>query len=372
MKKILFFIAALSVLISISVICVSAENEYELSTLEDEVREGLFSAMEDDVVKALDEIGITDFDFASVYKLSLGEVLSYFTPEIKEKAQGVMKSFIRLFLALTLFMVLSTLPVGENEKTFSILLTALVAVLILPSLHGIIAPAVSVIKISNAFIVSYIPVLTLILSFSGNGMSATLFNTSVVGICEVMSFLISGALVDMVGCFICVVTAFSMNDSLKASRIIASATRLFNLLITSSGALLSGVLTVKNVMAVSVDSMSVRGIRFILSSFVPVIGSSISEAYSSVLGSINLIKGSVVLIGILAVVIINVPVIAEMLLYYLSFSVLAYFSEISCSESTANIFRMSAAVTRIFLALIIFQMFILIISTGLVLTIRNG
>lgn len=372
MKKILIFLFVVSTAFCFLSVRATAENEYKFDSLKSEVSDGIFSALEDDVIDALSEIGLTDFDFSAVYNLSFGEILSYFTPEIKDKAVNVLKSFTSLFSAMLIYMFLGTLIYDESrEKTIRLLMTALIAVLVLPILRDIITPAVSVLKISNSFIVSYIPVLTLILSFSGNGMSAVLFNTSVIGICEIMSFLINGVLVDMIGCFICIVTAFSLNDSLRATRLISAINRLFNLIITSAGALFSGVLSVKNVMAVSIDSLSVRGIRFILSSFVPVIGSSISEAYSSVLGSINLIKGSAVVIGILAIAVINVPVIAEVLLYYLSFSVLGYFSEISGPDNTADIFRMCAAVMKILMALIIFEMFILVISTGLILTIKN-
>lgn len=373
MKKIFAFLISTAVILCLVSPLVCAEYEYELSGFKSEISDSLFSSMENDVRDVLEEIGVTDLEFSKIYNLSFAEIFSYFTPEIKEKAKGVLKSFTELFILMLIFVVFSTLVKGdENEKTLSLIMTALVTVVVLPVLRNIITPAVSVMKISNSFMLSYIPVLALILTFSGNGMSAMLMNSAVVGICQIMSSLINGVLIDFIGCFISVVTAFSMNDNLRAGKLISSMNKIFTLIITSAGALFSGILTVKNVMAVSVDSLSVRGIRFLLSSFVPVIGSSISEAYSSILGSINLIKGSVVVIGILAVTIINVPVIAEVFFYYLSFSALTYFSEISCPDNTANIFRMCAAVTRIFLALIIFEMFILIISTGLVLTIKNG
>ena len=373
MKKILIFLITFLSLVSVITTDAYAENEYELNGLKDEVSDGIFSAMEDEVAEALFEIGITDLDFSGVYNLSFSEILSYFTPEIKSKAVNVLKSLTGTFSVMLLYMLFSTLLYGdEREKTFELLMTALIAVIVMPMLRNTIAPAVSVMKITNSFIVSYIPVLTLILSFSGSGASAVLFNTSVVGICELMSFIINGVLVDFIGLFICVVTAFSMNDSMRASRIISAVNRLFTVIMTSAGALFSGILTVKNVMAASVDSLSVRGIRFVLSSFIPVIGSSISEAYSSVLGSINLIKGSAVVIGILAVAIINVPVIAELFMYYISFSALGYFSEICCTDKASGIFRMCASVTRIFMALIIFEIFILVISTGLIITIKNS
>ena len=120
------------------------------------------------------------------------------------------------------------------------------------------------------------------------------------------------------------------------------------------------------------DSVAVKGIRFAISSLVPVLGSSISEAYSSVIGSINLIKGSVAALGIIAVILINIPVLAEILLYHFLLSALSYICDFSGSVTMANTFRSFCCALKILMLLCVFQMFVLIISTGIMLLIKGG
>lgn len=374
MKKAFSFLVSVLIILCICSVSVFAENEeYELQDFQKEVSDELFSTMSDDVSEALEAIGINDLDFKSVYNFSFSSVLSYFTPQLKEKGSRVLSVFFEL---LTCVMLLSVFGViledGKNKKLFSLFSSALIAVIILPSVQNVLSSGISVLKISNTFIVSYVPVLTLILSFSGNAASAMLFNSFLLGVCEIMSAFINNVVVQFIGCFICLSVTYSLDESLRVQRLISAVNKGVTLILTSAASLFSGILTVKNVMAVSLDSLSVRGVRFLLSSFIPIIGSSISEAYSSVLGSINLIKGSVSVIGIIAIVVINLPVIAETFMYYLSFSALAYISEISNCNQVSDVLRAIASVMRILIVLIVFEMFVLVISTGIILTIKNA
>lgn len=374
MKKAICFLASVLIIVCVCSVYVFAENEeYELENFPKEVSDELFSTMSDEVREALEAIGINDLDFKSVYNFSFGSVLSYFTPQLKEKGSRVLSGFFELLVCVMLLSVFGViLEDGKNKKLFSLFSSALIAVIILPSVQNVLSSGISVLKISNTFIVSYVPVLTLILSFSGNAASAMLFNSFLLGMCEVMSAVINNVVVQFMGCFICLSVTYSLDENLRVQRLISAVNKGVTLILTSAASLFSGILTVKNVMAVSLDSLSVRGVRFLLSSFIPIIGSSISEAYSSVLGSINLIKGSVSVIGIIAIAVINLPVIAETFMYYLSFSALAYISEISSCNQVSDVLRAIASVMRILIVLIVFEMFVLVISTGIILTIKNA
>ena len=105
---------------------------------------------------------------------------------------------------------------------------------------------------------------------------------------------------------------------------------------------------------------------------IPIVGSSISDAYSSFLGSINLIKGSVAVVGILVIIIINVPVIFETLIYYVSLNVLSYVADSVSAKRTGDILKCFSCGMRMLLLVCVFEMFILIISMGVLLSVKSG
>ena len=368
MKKTVYVILLVSLLIPFFCFHISAE-PYKFDEVKSEMSDRLSDIITDEVSDALDYLGAGDFSFDSIYNVSFSSLLTYFTPEIKEKAKSVFSGFFELFSTVLILVFFNVLTQGSGlNDTLMLFGSAIITLLTVGDISDVLNSCLTVLKLSGGFVASYVPVFTLIVSFSGNPASALVYNSFVLGITEIMSAVINGGLVDFIGCFICLSVAFSFNESLNTPKLINSVNRTVTVILSISASLFSGILTVKNIMAVSLDGVSVKGIRFLISSFIPIIGASISEAYASVLGSINLIKSSVAVIGILAVVIINLPVIFETLLYYLSFSALSYISGITGCKRISEMFSAVCSAIRLMLILVVFQMFILIISTGIILT----
>ncbi len=64
-------------------------------------------------------------------------------------------------------------------------------------------------------------------------------------------------------------------------------------------------------------------LRFVISSFVPVVGSALGEALSTVQGCIKVLKGGVGAFGVLAVVFMFLPILIECLLWQMTLTVCA-------------------------------------------------
>lgn len=369
MKK-LFYIVLLIVSVMPLFNCSAyAEPIYDFGEIKSELNEDISEILTDEIKEAFDFLGISELDFDSIYKVSFQELLTYFTPEIKDKATRVFSSFFELFSTVLILSFFAVLTQSSGMNNALILFgSTVITLMTIGSIADTINSCLSVLKLSGGFVAAYVPVFTLIVSFSGNPASALVYNSFVLGLTEVMTAVVNGGLVDFIGCFLCLAIAFAFNESLNTSKLINAVNKTATLVLSISGSLFSGILTVKNIMAASLDGVSVKGIRFLLSSFIPIIGASISEAYASVLGSINLIKSSVAVVGIIAVVIINLPVIVETLLYYLSFSALSYISGITGCNRVSDLFGAICSAVRLMLILVVFQMFILIISTGIILT----
>ena len=82
-----------------------------------------------------------------------------------------------------------------------------------------------------------------------------------------------------------------------------------------------GLVTIKGALASSADSVSVKGIKLLAGNTIPIVGGAIGDAYTSVLGSLNLIKGTVGAFGIFAIAAVNIPVITEMLLWMIAVNI---------------------------------------------------
>lgn len=80
------------------------------------------------------------------------------------------------------------------------------------------------------------------------------------------------------------------------------------------GALISAVMTFQTSIASRADSLSMRAVKFAASHTVPVVGGIAGDAVGAVAESLSLIKGSVGWAGVVLIIILTVPIIAQVLL----------------------------------------------------------
>ena len=136
--------------------------------------------------------------------------------------------------------------------------------------------------------------------------------------------------------------------------------------------LFTGFVAMKNIVAGSADSLAAKGIRLVTSTFVPVIGGALNEAYSALSGSLMLLKSVVGVYGIIAVAAMVVPSIINLALWVLAMRAAGTVSELlgnsQCSEILKNISYMFSMLN----VMLIFSAAIFIVSSGVVAGIKTG
>lgn len=367
MKKVISIILAL---ISVFIIKITA---FATEDFEAEISDKLFSSLDNDIVEALDEFGINGLDYESIYNISFQNVFSYYKDSFENLLTGGLKMFLKLLSMVMLVGFVTMILESEQYKTLlSALSVMAVTVLIVDDINLCLSSAVSLIKLNGSFMVSFVPIYALIIAVSGNPSSAVTYNTLVLGFAEGISAVINYGLIDLLGCFFCLSIAFSINDSLNFGRLISVTNRVITFVLGLVSSVFASLLTLKGFVSAAADSVTSKGIKFAIGSLIPVIGSSISEAYSVLLGSINVIKGSVAIIGIVVILIINLPVVFEIMVYYFSLSSLSFVCDMLDCRELSNAFKGFSCGVKIIGLLAVFEMFILIISTAVMLSFKGG
>lgn len=373
MKKIYHIFLIVIFLVSFTSFTAIAIETEDFDNLEAEIQENLRDAIDNDVLDILEEIGIDSFDFESIYNVSLSNITAFFSEAFIEKVRSCLGSFFELLGVVLLTGIVTALFKKDGQENFiNIFAVVILTLLMVDTISATLSSVVSVLQMSGKFMLSYVPIYTLIISLSGNPAGALTYNTFIIAFAEFISYIITSCITDILGIFFSLSVSFSLNSAVNVSKLISALNKAFSLALGLLASLFSGLLSIKSILSASVDSLTVKGIRFLLGSLIPVIGSSISDAYSSLIGSINIIKGSVAVIGILVVIIINTPVIFETLAYYISFNILSYIADSMSASRAGDILRCFACGIRVLLLVCVFEMFILIISTGILLSIKSG
>ena len=88
--------------------------------------------------------------------------------------------------------------------------------------------------------------------------------------------------------------------------------------------ILTTALTAQSILAVKADNAAMRGVKFAASSFIPVSGGAVSSTLGTLAASVELIRGSVGVIGIVIILLMLVPVIVELAILRGIFSLTAF------------------------------------------------
>ena len=373
MKKYITYMFLTVSLISCLFLPVQAFSDAEPEKIKEEISNELESSIDSDIREKLKDMGLEDFEPESIFNVSLDSISKFFSDTLKEKLVNNSKLFFELLGVILLAGIILSILTDDDKSDFLEIIVMIVVVLSSVRAVSVTLPAViSALEASKKFMLSFVPVYTLIVSFGGNPSGALTYNTLVLGFAEIVSALITTNITNFMGVFFCLGISFSFNSSINIGRIISGVNKIFSTIIGFAASVFTGFLSLKSILSVSIDSVSVKGIRFLISSMIPIIGSSISEAYSSLIGSINLIKGSVAIVGILVIIIINIPIIFDVLTYYIIFNLISYVADSLAVKRAADALKCFSSGMRILLLVCIFEMFIVIISTGILLSVKNG
>ncbi len=334
-----------------------------------EIEESFFSSLDSETERLLSDFGIDSFsDAEKLLDGSWGKLKAYFTETLTEKLSQASSWF---FLMLSVLMLLSVgtsfFELSQSGDMLSFLSVTALTVLFSLRVSPLLSAAAAAMKLTGGFIAAFVPVFTLLIALSGNPATALTYNSLVLTFCQGLSAFLNYVLVSLTGAYLSLTVSFSFGGTVNLTRFTAAVNRLANIVLGLVSSVFSALLTFRSVLSQNADSIASKGTRFLLSSLVPVIGSSISEAYSSVLGSISLLRGSLGVIGIFAVVLINLPVLTEGMIYYLMLCFLASAAEVLSLMKAGELLRGFASCVKIILLAGVLEGLVFVISAGLTL-----
>ena len=159
-----------------------------------------------------------------------------------------------------------------------------------------------------------------------------------------MSKLASSVLAPLLNIFLSLSVCSGISGRINLSGLTETAAKAFKWTLTFAVSMFSAVTGLNSAMARAGDNLAGRATKFALSSLIPMIGSSLAEAYQSIQGSLGLLRSGLGVFVILTVLITFTPLLIRALLWSLA---------LSCAKMTADAFGVSSA-SRIFNAITTF------------------
>ncbi len=333
----------------------------------------IYEAVDGDTRKALEALGLEHADYQSMLKLSpravVEELVRLVTGKMAEPLQTV--GLVCAFLALQA--VLSSFLREKNslQTAFSLLSALWVTVLLLQSVTKSLTAAFSAIKLSADFMLVYIPGFAGVVAMSGKPLTSAAYSGVMVGVSNLFSEVQVYVFLPLIQVFFLFHLLAALQEDRAWDGVTAFLKKTVQIVLGFCATVFTGLLSIKGALAASGDSVAVRGVKMLIGSAVPIIGSALGDAYTSVLGSIGLIKNTIGVFGILIIALVTVPAILDLLLWYIGVSFCAAAAGALGQPQIKRLLDGVASTVSLVNTLVIFTAFLWIISTGIILQFRG-
>ena len=274
---------------------------------------GVYQNLSDEASRALSELGVTSADADALSALSFENVMAALSKMAGSGMTAPLKGLITMTAVLLLCSMLtayqnSLTESGETVQTVAVLcLSGAVAV---PAV-GFIGTAGDVIAQCANLFLAYIPIMAVMLAASGKAVSSASYQALTVAAGQGVMRVSSDMILPLLHVFLGIAVSSGIAPQVGLGGFLSLITKLTKWLLGFVMAIFTAVLSLRQAASGALDSLGSKAARFALSSFVPVVGSALSEAYKTVQGSLHVLRSGLGIFVILALAFTFLPVLLQ-------------------------------------------------------------
>ncbi len=372
MKKLLLFIIFISVF-SVPSYAVNID-EYYKEQLEASGAKDLSDYLSDETSEYLEKLGCEDVEFEKMFDVSGGAVFNLLADIFREGLKLPLKGFLTASGTVILVSVCSSFFPDDEKSRIALNIVSgciMITGVFLPASDAIKA-AVSATEACCTFEKALIPVLAGVVTASGNPTLSLTYKSATFAAAEFISAFGHNFALPLAGISGALGMTGAMMPTLRLSAISDMIRKTFTTLLASAASLFTGFLALKGMLSSSADGLINKGVKLAANTFVPVVGGAIGEAYSSVVGSLALLKNTVAFYAVMAVFLICIPVIINLALWVVSVKAASMLGDLFDCRVCAEILKNISFVFSMINTLLLLCMLVFVVSTGLVAIIKTG
>ena len=368
-------IAALLMLLALNTaVCFALEEETTdnySSFYESSGADSLDDSLPDDVKDTIDSAGIDISNWQSMLSPSPKKIISMFADIARGSFKKPIKDMVIIAGVVIFVGLIKGTAAAENfSEPLNIVIGCAVAITVFASSAGVISQGMGAVEATSDFMLALIPVLAGIITAAGNPTLALTYGSFAMA--QAAAETAGNIIMPLCGAFSAFGVSASLSPELKLTKLADMIKKLTIGVLSFVAAAFSAVLGLKSLLAGSADTLASKGIKLALSSAVPIVGGALSDAYSSIIGSVSLLKSTVGVFGVIAVVMIDLPVVLQLTARIILLKLLGVLSSSMGNDTTGEVLDTLSSALTVINAAVIFTAALFIISTGIVISVKAG
>lgn len=331
-------------------------------------------AIPDETAELLELLDIDTLDFDAIFNVKAEDCVAVAKKLLTGGLESPFKSLVRLIVIITLIAIFeSFLPDDAGFRlTVEVVASLLCTLSVIEPLSTAITSAVASISVSETFMLTLIPLLTAIVSLSGNPALALSFQSIAFAAAQIISGIAESVIVPIVGAVLALDVTASVMPTFSLSGLTDFIKKTITSVLSIGASVFMSFLGIKGVLANAADTVAGKGIKMIISSAVPVVGGALSEAYSGIMGSIVIVRSTVGIIGICIIALINLPSLIQLLFWIFALRFAAASADLFEQKAISAFLRALASSLTLLNVVLLFVAVLFILSTALLISLRKG
>lgn len=324
----------------------------------------------------MEGMGVSSPDWQSILNLTPETILSQISDSTGSQGAAPLRAMLSVLAVILLCALMNGMKMTFGDRPFSGVIgmvgTLCICTVVIQPIVACIENVAFVIKGAAGFLLASIPVMTGIMIAGGQVFSANSFNLLMLAAGNVISVIASTILVPLLNIFLAFSVVSAVSPAMNLSGLCDLFSKSVKWILTFCMTVFSGLLSMQTVVSSAADGASAKTVRFVVSAFVPVVGSALGDAIGSVQSSVKLLKSGVGAFGLLATGAIFLPAAIECMIWLLALTACAAAGDIFELKEITALLRSAMKVIQILLSMIACCFVILMISTVLMMAIGGG
>ncbi len=290
--------------------------EFELNSVLD--------TLNGETLQILEEIGVSEISLENIFSVKPQKIFDALFNIITNSVEKPFKFLVACLGILMLNSLISSFT--KNSEAVNIIGVGALSLNLCVPIAQVTSTAFSVLEGLMVFTTAFAGVFCALISSSGSFNLGVSYGALTVFFDTVMSSFLVNLSQPLVNA-LCSLGFLSCFDIYGFTvRITGIVKKLYIFILSLVSTMFSGILTLKGILGGSVDSLTSRGVRFVIGQSLPVVGGAVSESYATLTQSLSLIKNTVGVFGIITVVVFILPTALELLSWVLVLELVSGFA----------------------------------------------
>lgn len=379
MKKFIFLMVFfITILLSSFTVYADIEDATEYTTegiynsqYEQSGADALLRELTPEVKKQLKDIGVTSPSWQELNSMSFFDIFGSIMNTIQQQSVTPLNCVVKIMGVVMLVALINSVKSSLGSSSLTAVLnsvaTLTVSIILIQPVCQTIEYSTTIIKLSADFMLIFIPVMAGIMLTMGQSLQAAGSYTMVMGAGTAVSQISNNILVPLLNTFLGISVVSGISQRVNLNGFCELVNKVLKWVLTFTMSVFTAILTMQSIISSSADSAGVKATRFAISSFVPLVGGALSEAYQTVRGCMGMLKSGVGVFAILATGTIYLPAIISCLLWLAAINIAIALAGVFDMGDIIKLLKSVTTVINSLIAILLCCMIIFIVSSAIML-----